>query len=127
MTGDFRQLEARFERLLLDNQDLRRKLTQALQQIRDLQAKPAALSGLTTAVYEAVSPGGGIAAASAGPGGGTPGMASCTVYKLVSGAYVSIGTADVYNPYLDAVGASKVITVGPNGDGSYTVLGESCT
>lgn len=127
MIARLSQLEARFERLQLDNQDLRRKLTQALQYVRDLQARPAGGGGSGTAVFVAVSPGGGIAAASAAPAGGTPGSATCTVYKIVGGSYTSISSATVCNPYRDAVGASKVITVAPNGDGTYTVLGESCT
>ena len=80
-------------------------------------------------VYVAITGSGGIAAASSGPPSGTPGSTSLDVYQLIGGAYTKIATgATVYNPYLSATAAAaKVITVAPNGDGTYTLLGESCT
>ena len=79
-------------------------------------------------VFIALTGAGGIAAASGAPAGGTPGSASLSIYQLVGGSYTSMGTATVYNCYLSATAASvKVLTVGTNGDGTYTVLGESCT
>ncbi len=123
------QLEARFERLRLDLQDTQRKLTQALQQIRDGQAKYVAPGGGNGTVYVALTGSGGIPAASSTPAGGTPGSVSgLSVYQISGGSYNLVSTsATVYNPYLSATAsAAKVVTVSPNGDGTYTLLGESC-
>ncbi len=124
------QLEARFERLRLDLQDTQRKLTQALQQIRNAQAKYVAPGGGSGTVYVAVTGSGGISGSSAAPSGGTPGSAAgLSIYAISGGSYNLVSaSATVYNPYLSATANEvKVVTVAPNGDGTYTLLGESCT
>ncbi len=124
------QLEARFERLRLDLQDTQRKLTQALQQIRNAQVKYVAPGGGSGTVYVAVTGSSGIPAASSTPSGGTPGSATgLSVYAIAGDSYNLVSpSATVYNPYLSATASAiKVVTVGPNGDGTYTLLGESCT
>lgn len=82
--------------------------------------------GDATGVFVAVTGGGGIGAASAAPGGGTPGTANLTIYRISSGAYASVGAKDIYNPFPDAIGGTKLIVVSPNGDGTYTVVSEAC-
>jgi hypothetical protein len=112
------QLEARFERMRLDLQDCQRKLTQALQQIRDGQAKytPSNGSGACT-VYQV--PGGLVI-----PAGGS---ATANVYALSGGTSTLVATgATVYNTYAVATTSGKPLTVGANGDGSFTVIGQSC-
>ncbi len=81
-----------------------------------------------TAVYVVVTSSAGIAAASGPPPSGTPGTDNLTVYQLTAGTYTTLGASDIYNTYEAATAAAvRVLTVGPNGDGSFTVLGESCT
>jgi hypothetical protein len=112
------QLEARFERMRLEIQDCERKLTQALQQIRDGQARytPTDGSGACT-VYEI--PGGLVI-----PAGGS---ATASVYALSGGTSTQIATgATIYNTYAAATTSGKPLTVGANGDGSFTVIGQSC-
>ena len=124
------QLEARFERLRMELQDTQRKLTQALQQIRDGQAKFVAPGGGNGTIYVALTGSGGIPASSSSPPGGTPASAAgLSVYQITGGSYNLVSSsATVYNPYLSATAsAAKVVTVTPNGDGTFTLLGESCT
>jgi hypothetical protein len=131
------QLEAWIREL----QIWRKKAQRALDQLRDqvdrlnqtarVQAGGAYGGGGTgggPGVFVAVTPAGGIAAASGAPAGGTPGSASCSVYQLVGGTYTLLGSYTVYNPMLSATAAAaKVVTVHPNGDGTYTLSSESCT
>ena len=108
-------LEGRFERSRLNIQDLQRKLTAALQQIRDLQAKPyGGGAGAATVWY---IPAGSAVVIAAG------GSNTADVYGrsgLVSPA------ATVYNPMGAATVTGKVIAVGSNGDGSFMVISQSC-
>lgn len=57
----------------------------------------------------------------------TPGSQSLTVYQVVSGALLSLGSATVYNFYPSAAAASKVAKVSPVGDGTYALEAQSCT
>jgi hypothetical protein len=59
--------------------------------------------------------------------GGSPVSFVADVYKLSGGAYSLVtASATVYNGYLSSPANSKMVTVGANGDGSYTLIGESC-
>lgn len=113
------QLEARFERLFQENQDLRRKLTVALQQIRDLQAKPAGGGGITGTVYfcDPVV----IAAGSSESG--------LTIKKKAGGSTVTVtDSGTVYNEAAVATsdGTGQTIFLGANGDGTYLAISQSC-
>lgn len=49
------------------------------------------------------------------------------VYKLVSGSSTLAATsATIYNTYGAATTSGKALTVGSNGDGTFTVIGQSC-
>jgi len=115
------QLEARFERLRLDLQDTQRKLTQALQQIRELGSHAYGGGNGSGPYVLYLNP---IVIA---PGGSVTGQ---TLYWNIGGTQTSTGitSATVYNEMASATVATsgKVITVGPNPDGSYSVVTQSC-
>ncbi len=120
MSDRLSQLEARFERLLLDAQDIRRKLAQALQQIRDIQAVPAGGGYTPTTVYY-------IAPVVIAAGGSVTGQ---TVYQLLGGTPTTVSTsATVYNVMADATSATVTspIIIIPNGDGTYLAVSQGCT
>ena len=134
MTGDSNrlfQLESRFERLRLLVTELQKAVNNALQGLRNVQSNLPFGSGTSPGViYVAVTGSGGIPAASAAPLSGTPGSATgLSVYLISGGTYTLVtSTATIYNPYLSATASAvKVLTVCPNGDGTYTLVGESCT
>ena len=123
-------LEGRFERLVVDVKQLGKQINALNSQIVLVQGQTSGGSSGTGSIYVAVTGSGGIPAASGAPGTGSPGSASGLSVYLVSGGAHSLvsGSATVYNPYLSATASAvKVITVGPNGDGTFTLLGESCT
>jgi hypothetical protein len=131
------QLEAWIRELQIWRKKAQRALDQLSGQVDRLNQTARVQAGGTysgggtgggVGVYVALTPGGGIGAASGAPPTGTPGSASCNVYQLVSGTYTLLGSYTVYNPMLSATAASaKVVTVHPNGDGTYTLSSESCT
>ena len=75
------------------------------------------------------APANSIAAATGVPGVGAPGgPETADVYQMQSGAYVLVATnADIYNGMLSATTAGRTLAVWPNGDGSYSAPGQSCT
>jgi len=118
--GRLDQLEARFERLLLAFQDVQRQLKQALQQIANNQMGPGGYpgGGLGTIFYIAPVV---IAAGNS--------VTNQTVYALIGGTtYTVTTTATVYNVMAQATVATsgKNIICGPNGDGSYLAITQSC-
>jgi hypothetical protein len=79
------------------------------------------------AMYVAIPPSGGISAGTQPPSG-SPGSATCAIYRLnASGGYASIGNFTVYNCYTAAVVATLICTVEPDGFGNYVVLAQSCS
>ena len=113
------QLEGRFERLLLELQDTRRKLTQAMQQIRDLQARPAGGGANTGAGYF-------IDPVVIGAGSSVSGQ---TVKYRSGGSVINATTnGTVYNEMAVATVATtgKTIMVVPYGDGTYVAVSQSC-
>ena len=114
-------LEGRFERLRLENQDLQRKLTQALQQIRDGQSRyypPPGYGGATVWHIPAAS-----APVIAAGGSGT-----ADVWQTIGGtSSLMVSGATIYNVMGAATVASKVIMVGACGDGTFKVISQSCT
>jgi hypothetical protein len=114
------QLESRFERLRLELQDVERKLTQALQQIRDQQARYIPTAGNDQCTIFSISP---VVIAA---GGSVTGQ---TVSALQGGTSVAVNTsATVYNQMATATVATsgKTILVAPNGDGTFTAVTQSC-
>jgi len=75
-----------------------------------------------------VTPASGSWASAGPPPGSSPGGPfTADVYKISGGGYVSVaGSASVYNGFPSSPGNSKVVAVCPNGDGTYSVVGESC-
>lgn len=121
------QVEERIGQFIRDLQDLLNRLVR-LEQNPWLQQGPASGGSSGTSVYVCV-PGTAIAAATGAPGSGSPSsITNQTVYLISGGSYSTVSTtATIYNAYLGSVVSGKVCTLGPNGDGTYTVLGQSCT
>lgn len=124
------QLEARFERLFLENQDTRRKLTQALQQIRDTQARPVIITGGGEGVfYWIVSPGFAAATGTSGAGLSPTVATGLTVWKTVGGAQTSHATSQTVRWWFKDAGAvGKLVPVLAASDGSgWDAIADSCT
>lgn len=110
------EIEARFERLRLDIQDLQRKLAQSLQQIRDIQSNTPQGSG-----------GGAIGFVSGGVVIAAGGSATADVSILVGGTTTTyVAGATIFNMYGGATTSGKTLTVGQFPDGSWIVLAQSC-
>ncbi len=114
------QLEARFERLRIQFLQVQGQLAIALQQIAQMQSGGVGgFPGNTTTVYSI--PAVVISASSSLPGQ--------TVSALQGGTLVALpGTYTVYNQMTAATVATtgKNIMVGANGDGSFSVITQSC-
>ncbi len=61
------------------------------------------------------------------PGGGSPATTTTEVFEIIAGTYVSVGTQTICNAMQDATDGSKTQILTLNGDGTYTVVAESCT
>jgi type II secretory pathway pseudopilin PulG len=124
------QLEARFERMRLDLQDCQRKLTQALQQIRDGQAKYVPPNGSgANSVYWTQAPSGGIAAATGTWPEITPTTFAASIY-IDSGGTLSLvaSSQTVRWFYEDSAAANTLVPVEPAQDsGAWDAIGNSCT
>jgi hypothetical protein len=73
------------------------------------------------------SPVGGIAAATLATGQITPGSATVTIWRLVSGKYESTArTVTVYNPWPDAIVAERFISFSRDVNGLLTIDAEAC-
>lgn len=58
----------------------------------------------------------------------TPGSFTADVYRSTSGSLTLVASgATCYCYYPSSPGTSKIITLGSNGDATYSVLAESCT
>ena len=114
------QLEARYERTRLELQDVQRKLTQALQQIRDSGAKYIPTSGTGSCTIFIIPSASAIAIAAGSSG-------TSNVWALSGGSLVQVATsATIYNEMQQATVTSKTMLLGANGDGSFTVITQSC-
>lgn len=125
-------LSLRTEYLYRLVQTIQQQLTNVRQQGYAAQQASAGSSSSGPGVYIFAAPSsGGINGATGGaaPPDGVPGIVTGqTVYKLVNGNYIAVSTnATVYNPYASAVAASNVCTLAANGDGTFTVLAQSCS
>jgi hypothetical protein len=105
---------------------------------RELQAANELLKQLRDAVAQLKQQQYGLEGGGGGGGGGdgifyaTPGSsiaANSTGSYTVSQSWdgTSIGTKTIRNRYASATTASKVLTLGRNPDGTFTILGQSCT
>ncbi len=114
------QLEARFERLRIQFLQAQAQLAMAIQQIAQLQSGYGVpLCGSQATVWS-------IAPVVIAAGGSATGQ---TVYALQGGSSVALGgTYTVYNQMAAATvsTAGKTIMVGANGDGSFSVITQSC-
>lgn len=121
-SGQFRTLEARFERLLLD-------LAAAQAAIANLQTQIAGLQQGGSG--QGQSGGGGtvffIQPIVIAAGGNQTGL---TIYTLIAGTLTATGTtnATIYNGMAAATNATagKNIIVGPNPDGTWSTITQSC-
>jgi len=114
------QLDARFERLRLDLQDTQRKLTQALQQIRETGARFTPSGGVGSATVFQIPAADAIVIT----GGGS---ATANVYVLQGGTVTLFASsATIYNGMQSATVTAKTIILGSNGDGSFTCITQSC-
>lgn len=57
----------------------------------------------------------------------TPSSTSATVYAASGGSLSSLGSATIYNFGPDATDSTKRQILAKNADGTYTVVGESCS
>jgi hypothetical protein len=120
-------LEGRITRLELMLQGLQGQLVSLAGQVAQLQGASRQGPVVTTPGGGGDGGGGAFkcqpAASIAGGGGGT-----ADVYTTVSGASVLFVTgASIFNPYLSATTAGRVLTLGRNPDGSFQIYGQSCT
>jgi hypothetical protein len=74
----------------------------------------------------ALTPSGGIAAATISGGSITPGYSACSVYAWNGSVYSASGTEVIYNPYPDTIQGNRVIAYSPDADGLPTIDVEAC-
>ena len=115
------QLEARFERLLTIIADIQGQLANAVGNVRALQMSGGGSSSGGGGFVYFLNP---IVIA---PGGNVTGQ---TVYTNIGGTQTatSFTSATVYNEMASATTATsgKIIIVGPNPDGTWSVITQSC-
>lgn len=123
------QLEARFERLRLDLQDAQRKLTQALQQIRDGQTRYVPTGGgSANAIFWAQAPS-AIAAATGSWPTLTPSTFTSDIYVDLAGTLTLVaGSQTVRWFYKDTAASGSLIPVEPTDNGTaWNAIANSCT
>ncbi len=120
LVNRIQDLEARYERLLLLVQQLARQVANLANQIQQVQGQQGNGSGTSGIVYflnpVAISAGGNVTGQQ--------------LYTNIGGTQTAAGgaTATVYNEMASATVATsgKIIIVGPNPDGTYSVITQSC-
>src|SRR5271166_3257690 len=116
------QLEARFERLLVDFGNLQQQVAGLLNQLQGLQGgnqQPQGGGGGVT--YMVMAPTAAITAGLLTP------LTGQTVVVISGAATVTVSTnATIYNNMASNTVISKPLVVGPNNDGTYTVITQSC-
>lgn len=123
------QLEARFERLRLDLQDAQRKLTQALQQIRDGQSRYVPTGGgSANAILWAQAPS-AIAAATGSWPTLTPSTFTSDIYVDLAGTLTLVATSQTVRWfYKDSAASGSLIPVEPTDNGTaWDAIANSCT
>ena len=123
-----KELQRRIENLGTDLTRLARRVAGNEQStMKNWGFSPRLPDSATTNVYFAVTPSSSSWPGGA-PSGGTPGSFTANVYKISGGAYVLVASsATIYNGYPSSPDVSKTVALGANGDGTYSVIGESCT
>ncbi len=123
------QLEARFERLRLDLQDTQRKLTQALQQIRDGQAMYVPTGGgSANAIFWAHAPS-AIAASSGSWPTLIPSTFTSDIYVDLAGTLTLVASSQTVRWfYKDSAANGSLIPVEPTDNGTaWDAIANSCT
>ena len=123
------QLEARFERLRLDLQDTQRKLTQALQQIRDGQARYVPTGGGgANAIFWAHAPS-TIAASSGSWPMLIPSTFTSDIYVDLAGTLTLVASSQTVRWfYKDSATSGSLIPVEPTDNGTaWDAIANSCT
>ena len=123
------QLEARFERLRLDLQDAQRKLTQALQQIRDGQARYVPTGGGgANAIFWARAPS-AIAASSGSWPTLIPSTFTSDIYVDLAGTLTLVASSQTVRWfYKDSAANGSLIPVEPTDNGTaWDAIANSCT
>ncbi|MGZ3395921.1 MAG: hypothetical protein ACXVB2_17485 [Isosphaeraceae bacterium] len=111
-----RQLEARYERLLLLIGDMQAAIGR-LQQLANNAGGSGQNGGGGGAVFSMT----GVVIAAGGS------VTGATVYALVAGATVAVSTnAKVYNQMQSATVITKTIMLGANPDGTFSAISQSC-
>ena len=113
-----KELEARFERLIVDHQALKAQVASLNNQLQAMQSQGG----------NGQSGGGGLCFSMVGvviaAGGNVTGA---TVNALVAGSTQAVSTnATVYNQMQSATVATKTIMLGVNPDGTYSAISQSC-
>ncbi len=110
------QLEARFERLLVDFQALQQQVASLINQLQGLQGGNQQGSG-GGAIYSMV----GVVIAAGGS------VTGATVNSLVGGVTKVISVnATVFNQMQAATVATNTIMLGQNPDGTFSAISQSC-
>jgi len=121
------QLEARFERLILQFQALWSQVQALATKIAGLQQQAGSGQGGGGGVCFSMA-GVVIAAATGSFPTLTPGsVTGQTVYSLIGGTPTAVSTnATVYNQMQAATVVTKTIMLGMNPDGTYSAIAQSC-
>ena len=112
-----KELEARFERFIVDQQALKRQLASLNNQLQALQGQGGNGQGGGVTVYSMA----GVVIAAGGN------VTGATVNALVGGSTQAVSTnATVYNQMQAATVVTKKIMLGLNPDGTYSAISQSC-
>ncbi|MGZ3299316.1 MAG: hypothetical protein ACXWPK_00195 [Isosphaeraceae bacterium] len=111
-----RELEARFERLIVDHQALKTQVAALNNQLQAQQSQDGKGKGGVT-VYSMV----GVVIAAGGS------ITGATVNALVGGSTQMVtNSAKVYNQMQAATVVTNTIMLGANPDGTYSAISQSC-
>jgi hypothetical protein len=112
-----KELEARFERLIVDHQALKAQVAALNNQLQAMQGQGGNGQGGGGLIFSMV----GVVIA---PSGNVTGA---TVNALVAGSTTAVSTnATVYNQMQSGTVATKTIMLGVNPDGTYSAISQSC-
>jgi hypothetical protein len=112
-----KELEARFERLIVDHQLLKTQIAALNNQLQALQGQGGNGQGGGGLIFSMV----GVVITAGGN------VTGATVNALVGGSTVAVSTnATVYNQMQSATVVTKTIMLGQNPDGTYSAISQSC-
>jgi hypothetical protein len=114
--------------------ELERRMAHLERRLGQIDSKSTQAAQSVAQVWGSPGGGGGTAGGPAGfeclsiPAIGAGGSATADVYQMVRGTSVLFATgATIWNPYLSATTAGRICTLAQNSDGSFMILGQSCT